>query len=189
MKSVWKILPLCFHQSWSESQPFPVALSQSILDDADGEWARQGKPCEELVQQWLNDEYFQIPPPKSTGRELFSPSYLESCWNSAHLSEADFLATLTEFTVASIAENYCQFLPQMPDEVLLCGGGSRNSYLKERLQYRLSEKCQVLTTDDVGYFLYCMACHSKRVPPGTMKSFLRQQDDYKIIIQYVLNNY
>lgn len=118
--------------------------------DADGQWARQGFPCEEWVQQWLKDEYFQIPPPKSTGRELFSPSYLESCLKSAHLSEADFLATLTEFTVASIVENYRQFLPQMPDEVLLCGGGSRNSYLKERLQYRLGEKCQVLTTDDVG---------------------------------------
>ena len=121
--------------------------------DADGQWARQGKPCEELVQQWLNDDYFRIPPPKSTGRELFSPSYLESCWKSAQsydLSEADWLATLIEFTVASIVLNYRQFLPQMPDEVLLCGGGSRNSYLKKRLQYRLGEKCQVLTTDDVG---------------------------------------
>jgi anhydro-N-acetylmuramic acid kinase len=121
--------------------------------DADGQEARLGIPCEELVQEWLNHEYFQLPPPKSTGRELFSPSYLENCWKSAqsyHLSSFDWLATLTEFTVASIVDNYIKFLPQMPDEVLVCGGGSQNSYLKERLQSRLGEKSQVLTTDDGG---------------------------------------
>jgi anhydro-N-acetylmuramic acid kinase len=121
--------------------------------DEDGRWARQGKPCEALVQSWLTHEFFQFPPPKSTGRELFSPSYLETCWQAAqpyHLSSADWLATLTEFTVASIVDNYTQFLPQMPDQVLVGGGGGRNSYLKERLQCRLGEKCQVLTTDDVG---------------------------------------
>jgi anhydro-N-acetylmuramic acid kinase len=121
--------------------------------DAGGQWAGQGTPCEALVQQWLTQEFFQFPPPKSTGRELFSPSYLESCWQDAvayELSSADWLATLTEFTVASIADQYTRFLPQMPDRVLVGGGGGRNTYLKERLQCRLGDNCQVLTTDDVG---------------------------------------
>jgi anhydro-N-acetylmuramic acid kinase len=37
----------------------------------------------------------------------------------------------------------------MPEEVLLCGGGSRNLYLKQRLQ-ELLEPVRVLTTDEAG---------------------------------------
>ncbi|MFM7426171.1 MAG: anhydro-N-acetylmuramic acid kinase, partial [Elainella sp.] len=69
--------------------------------DQDGAWAAQGTPCEALVQQWLQQPFFQLPPPKSTGRELFSPAYLDSCLQDAaaySLSDADLLATLTELT-------------------------------------------------------------------------------------------
>jgi anhydro-N-acetylmuramic acid kinase len=59
------------------------------------------------------------------------------------------LATLTELTAISIVHSYRSFLPQMPDEVLLCGGGSRNLYLKQRLQ-ALLEQAFVLTTDEAG---------------------------------------
>ena len=121
--------------------------------DHQGEWAAQGKPCQALVEQWLSDEYFQTPPPKSTGREYFSAAYLERCWSEAQaysLSAADWLATLTELTAASIAFNYQQFLPQMPDEVLLCGGGTRNRYLQQRLKANLSPQTSLLTTDEAG---------------------------------------
>jgi anhydro-N-acetylmuramic acid kinase len=120
--------------------------------DQDGAWAAAGKPCQKLVQQWLQQDFFRQPPPKSTGRELFSPDYLAQCFHDAaeyNLSDADILATLTELTAASIAHNYCQFLPQLPDQVLLCGGGSRNLYLKQRLQANL-ESALVCTTDEVG---------------------------------------
>jgi anhydro-N-acetylmuramic acid kinase len=120
--------------------------------DLNGGWAAAGTPCYELVHQWLQQEFFQQSPPKSTGRELFSPAYLQTCLKSAEqykLSPADILATLTEFTAASIVLSYQQFLPQMPDQVLLCGGGSHNTYLKQRLQAHL-EPIPVLATDDVG---------------------------------------
>ena len=97
--------------------------------DYNGEWAASGTPCEALVEQWLAQEFFKIPPPKSTGRELFSRDYLKQCLvesEAYNLSPADFLATLTELTVASIVESYRNFLPHMPDEVLLCGGGASN---------------------------------------------------------------
>ncbi|NJO39335.1 MAG: anhydro-N-acetylmuramic acid kinase [Cyanobacteria bacterium CRU_2_1] len=122
------------------------------LYDKDGAWAAQGTPCQSLVQQWLQMEFFQQLPPKSTGRELFGQSYLDRCLQDAaqhNLSEADFLATLTELTAASIAHSYHTFLPQMPDQVLLCGGGSRNAYLKQRLQVNL-KPALVSTTDQVG---------------------------------------
>ncbi len=109
--------------------------------DRDGAWAASGRPCNALVERWLQQDYFQQPPPKSTGREAFGVDYLECCWQDAEsydLSAADWLATLTELTAASVAQSYQQFLPHPPDEVLLCGGGNRNRYLRERLQARLA---------------------------------------------------
>ncbi len=120
--------------------------------DKDGSWARRGIPCKELVEQWLREDFFQASPPKSTGRELFGWDYLKRCLTQAevyNLTPADIMATLTELTVTSIVHSYRSFLPQMPDEVLLCGGGSRNIYLKQRLQDIL-EPVRVLTTDEVG---------------------------------------
>ncbi len=120
--------------------------------DQDGAWGASGTPCTELVDQWLQQPYFQQSPPKSTGRELFSRVYLERCLADCQtysLSPADCIATLTELTAASIAASYRQFLPRLPDQVLLCGGGSRNRYLITRLQHHLSAT-QVMTTDDVG---------------------------------------
>ena len=121
--------------------------------DHNGDWAASGRPCLPLIENWLQDEYFHTPPPKSTGREYFSEDYLERCWQQAQahqLSAADWLASLTELTAASIALNYRNFLPNLPDEVLLCGGGARNAYLKQRIQANLPEKTAVLTTDDFG---------------------------------------
>jgi anhydro-N-acetylmuramic acid kinase len=121
--------------------------------DANGERAAAGDPCTELVNRWLEDDYFHLPPPKSTGRELFSPVYLERTRRDANeigLSDADWLATLTDFTAASIAHSYRTFLPGLPDEVLLCGGGARNAYLRRRINTHLGENVRVLITDDAG---------------------------------------
>ncbi|WP_310486397.1 anhydro-N-acetylmuramic acid kinase [Chamaesiphon sp. VAR_69_metabat_338] len=120
--------------------------------DRDGAWAATGKVCEPLVQQWLTQDYFGIAPPKSTGRELFGGEYLQHCLADAagyRLSTADLLATLTDLTASSIADSYRRFLPQLPDRVLLCGGGSRNLYLRQRLQARLPQ-IKIETTDEAG---------------------------------------
>lgn len=120
--------------------------------DKNGAIAATGTPCVELVQQWLQQDFFHQPPPKSTGRELFGLAYLHQCLEQAenyNLNSADILATLTELTAASITQSYRQFLPQMPDQVLLCGGGSHNHYLKQRLQHYL-HPIPILTTTDAG---------------------------------------
>ncbi len=120
--------------------------------DQDGKIAATGTPCYTLVEQWLSQDFFQQPPPKSTGRELFGWDYLQQCLADAEahqLGLADLLATLTELTVTSIIHSYRTFLPNLPERVLLCGGGSRNLYLKRRLQTQL-EPVPVLTTDEVG---------------------------------------
>ncbi|ELS00567.1 molecular chaperone [Xenococcus sp. PCC 7305] len=120
--------------------------------DHNGQWAAQGTPNFKLVDQWLENNFFQQAPPKSTGRELFGPAYLAECWQDAQqeeLSQADWLATLSELTVASIIHSYQNFCPQMPEEILLCGGGSRNLYLRQRLQAELTST-RIFTTDEVG---------------------------------------
>lgn len=121
--------------------------------DNQGEWAAQGKPNLSLIEKWLKQDFFQQTPPKSTGRELFGEAYLQQCWQDAqsyNLSETDFLATLTELTAASIAHSYQQFLKYPIDEILLCGGGSHNLYLKERIQSYWPSTTIVKTTDEVG---------------------------------------
>jgi anhydro-N-acetylmuramic acid kinase len=154
------------HNNWLEKiRGWDTGPGNSLLDlavhqlsngvktyDEDGNWAHSGRICHELVEQWLENEYFHMPPPKSTGRELFGVAYLQQCFDDAkayQLAPADFLATITELTAASIVYNYRNFLPQMPDRVLLCGGGSRNLYLKQRLQ-ALLQTVPVTTTDEVG---------------------------------------
>jgi len=120
--------------------------------DENGDWAASGTPCDLLVEQWLDQAYFHLPPPKSTGRELFGLAYLYCCLQDAQayqLSPSDTLATITELTAASIAHSYQTFLPEMPQVVFLSGGGSRNLYLRQRLELLLSP-IQVSTTDEVG---------------------------------------
>ncbi|NEQ30646.1 MAG: anhydro-N-acetylmuramic acid kinase [Leptolyngbya sp. SIO4C5] len=120
--------------------------------DRGGAWAAQGTPCQALLNQWRQQPYFHQPPPKSTGRELFGWQYWQQCLADAQaysLSSADMLATLTHLTVASIVQNYADFLPEPAAEVLLCGGGSRNHYLRQQLQQAL-DPVPVLTTDEVG---------------------------------------
>ncbi|MEB3164642.1 MAG: anhydro-N-acetylmuramic acid kinase [Prochlorothrix sp.] len=108
--------------------------------DRDGAWAAQGQIHSDLVSEWLDQDFFRQAPPKSTGREQFGAAYGEQCWQRAlalGLSPADFLATLTELTARSIAESYRAWLPHPPDRVLLCGGGSHNHFLQQRLQHHL----------------------------------------------------
>ncbi|SKB13514.1 Anhydro-N-acetylmuramic acid kinase [Planktothrix sp. PCC 11201] len=120
--------------------------------DRDGAWAATGTPCVAMVEGWLQQDFFQQPPPKSTGRELFGVDYWQRCLREAepyNLSPADILATLTELTAVSIHHSYHQFLPQLPEQILLCGGGSHNHYLQQRLQ-TLFTPIPVFSTSELG---------------------------------------
>lgn len=120
--------------------------------DRNGEWAAQGTPCDALVQCWLQQDFFQKLPPKSTGREEFGQDYLHHCLADTAqyaLSPADVLATLVDLTAASIAHSYHTCLPSLPAEVLLCGGGCRNQYLVQRIQHFLPS-VSIHTTDALG---------------------------------------
>lgn len=130
------------------------ALSDGTLSyDQDGAWAAQGTPCQALIDEWLRHPYFHQLPPKSTGRELFGWDYFEQqCRPAAEargLSPVDLVATLTELTAVTIAQAYRQFLPTLPDQILVCGGGSQNPVLMARLQAQFP-RIPVMPTDDAG---------------------------------------
>jgi anhydro-N-acetylmuramic acid kinase len=120
--------------------------------DAGGQWAAQGQPDPELVAHWLRHPYFDQPPPKSTGRELFGWEFCHQALQAIEqhqLAPADALASLGDFTARSIAQEYQRWLPQPPDQILLCGGGSRNQYLCDRLAHHLPG-VTMAPTDTVG---------------------------------------
>ncbi len=114
-----------------------------LLWDADGAWARRGQIDEPLIEHWLQAPYFQQAPPKSTGRELFGASDLETrladlsrraASRGIGLDAADALASLTAFTAAVVAQDL-KGGPK-PLELLVAGGGARNQLLMEQLQRR-----------------------------------------------------
>jgi anhydro-N-acetylmuramic acid kinase len=111
--------------------------------DVDGALARRGRACDDVVRQLLAEPYFASPPPKSTGRELFTRAYMERligmcrAARSAVVSE-DIIATAVELTAQSIADAFRRFIPEPVAEVVVSGGGARNPALVDAISARLS---------------------------------------------------
>jgi anhydro-N-acetylmuramic acid kinase len=120
--------------------------------DRGGAMAARGHVHEGLLNEMLRHPFLRRRPPKSTGREQFGQAYCEWLHSEAckrRLSSEDMLATATAFTASTIATAYRRFLPRMPDEAILCGGGSHNATLVRMLQERL-EGVRIRSTDDFG---------------------------------------
>jgi anhydro-N-acetylmuramic acid kinase len=98
------------------------------FDDA-GEWARSGKISKELLELLLQDPYFALPPPKSTGFEYFNMMWLrQALSDTGDIDEADVQATLCALTARSIADAISTYAPET-SELLICGGGIDNNEL------------------------------------------------------------
>ncbi|MFD0590428.1 anhydro-N-acetylmuramic acid kinase [Paenibacillus sp. GCM10027627] len=122
--------------------------------DAEGAWAALGEPDEEWLDELMEHPYFRMPPPKSTGRELFGAEYTRGFLVRAAergLEAADIIATATAFTAYSIAQA-CRELV-MPrsriDELIVSGGGAHNRTLMAMLQRQLPE-LQLTTSGSLG---------------------------------------
>ncbi|MBP7053375.1 MAG: anhydro-N-acetylmuramic acid kinase [Phycisphaerae bacterium] len=120
--------------------------------DRGGAMAAKGKVHEGLLRQMLRHPFLRRRPPKSTGREQFGQSYCERLHREARrlkLSAEDMLATATAFTASTIATAYRRFLPRMPDEMILCGGGAHNATLVRMLQSQLAD-VRIRSMDEFG---------------------------------------
>ena len=124
--------------------------------DRDGAFARSGRVCEPLLRDtMLALEYFRLPPPKSTGRELFSETLFDQWWQIARerhaLNREDFIATLTELTARAVVDSLVQFCAgAMPRQLFVAGGGAHNRFLMERLAALLQPlHCTVHSHDEL----------------------------------------
>jgi anhydro-N-acetylmuramic acid kinase len=108
--------------------------------DQGGAMAAQGRADEGWIQRWLQEEYFQLAPPKSTGRECFGQDDLKRRLGQlGGASPADAIATLTAFSAAVVAqdlEHLRQKRSIAPIELITAGGGSQNPVLIDELRRR-----------------------------------------------------
>lgn len=118
--------------------------------DQDGAWAAQGQVDESWLAALLKHPYYHQPPPKTTGRELFSLEMAANLWQEGQrrgLDSASILATITALTAESIAAACRDFAPAPIGELLLAGGGRLNRTLVAMLRQRLAPAPVALSED------------------------------------------
>lgn len=125
--------------------------------DANGAWGAQGTVREDWLADALADPFFALPPPKSTGRDLFNADWLMR-WLAPHgvagepanalagqpgpassppvAIAQDVQATLCELTARSAAQAVRDHAADAA-EVVVCGGGALNGDLMQRLARQL----------------------------------------------------
>lgn len=110
-------------------------------DDA-GKWASSGQVSESFLEELLNDDYFKLTPPKSTGTEYFNSTWLTTKLKEfPFLSAEDVQASLTTFTAVTIQDAIHQYATKIAglDEIIICGGGVHNQYLLDKLKQGLPD--------------------------------------------------
>ncbi len=118
--------------------------------DHDGAWAASGQCNAALLQACLDDPYFALPPPKSTGRDQFNLDWLAARFTTLNqLPEADVQHTLCELTAQSVALQLQRWGSAVAGSVFVCGGGARNRQLMAALQRALPDS-RIAPTREIG---------------------------------------
>lgn len=124
--------------------------------DEGGAWAAGGQVDAGLLERLLAEPYFSLPPPKSTGRDLFDMAWLEGRTAGVPATPQDVMATLSELTARTAAEALNRHLPGS-ESLHVCGGGAFNRDLLARLARHLPST-RVARSDALG------------VPPDQMEA-------------------
>ncbi|MCM1512230.1 MAG: anhydro-N-acetylmuramic acid kinase [Oxalobacter formigenes] len=132
-----------------------IAKNQGKPYDEGGKWAASARPSEPLLKHLLAEPFLSLPPPKSTGRDLFNATWLETMLaasGSTALPPASVQATLAAFTAVSIARAIAQYAPETA-QVFVCGGGAKNTcllaHLRQALKHSLPQT-ELLTSETAG---------------------------------------
>ncbi|MBZ0260292.1 MAG: anhydro-N-acetylmuramic acid kinase [Hyphomicrobiales bacterium] len=102
-----------------------------VARDEDGKLAATGTPKETIIDQFLNQAFFKLPPPKSLDRDSFAALDLGA------LNAADGAATLVEIIARAIA-GAASWVPEAPKAWIICGGGRHNPTIMKALRKILS---------------------------------------------------
>jgi anhydro-N-acetylmuramic acid kinase len=114
--------------------------------DHDGALAAAGAPQMPLVERLLDDPFYRLPPPKSTGKEHFNLGYLMDRLQGEQVGAEDLLASLTVAAAEAVARALRPFDLR---DLLVAGGGTRNPRLMAEILERLPD-VRVRPTDDLG---------------------------------------
>lgn len=120
--------------------------------DANGAWAATGEVIQPLLFQMLTEPYFALPPPKSTGRDLFNNAWLIQYLKNTDYRPQDVAHTLVALTAHTIHDALAQYCGEV-DAVYLCGGGAHNTLLIQHLRTMLGNtqpSTLLATTAELG---------------------------------------
>lgn len=125
------------------------AIDPALSCDRDGALAAQGTVEDSLLNELLSHQYFQQPPPKTTGRELFGVQYARTLLDRTPRDRwRDLAATVTAFTARSMADAMVRWAPGA-QELVLAGGGIHNPTLMRMLR-EATPGLAIRTTADFG---------------------------------------
>jgi anhydro-N-acetylmuramic acid kinase len=112
------------------------ATHKGAAFDRDGAWAAEGRVLNGLLDDLMAEAFLHRAPPKSTGRDLFNPTWLLARLPKAALPAQDVQATLTEFTARACAQDVLRHAADAKT-LIVCGGGALNGHLMHRLALHL----------------------------------------------------
>jgi anhydro-N-acetylmuramic acid kinase len=113
--------------------------------DRGGAFAAEGREDPALLARLLDEPWFALPPPKSTGRDHFHLGWVESKLDGGE-SPADVQATLLALTVRTVVDALCAAQPDTA-RVIACGGGVHNATLMRALAAAMPEAAVESTAD------------------------------------------
>ena len=124
-----------------------ISKNKNLSYDKDGTWAKSGEADEKLLKDMLNEPFFSLASPKSTGRELFNELWLNKyLQNYTYLKVQDIQATLLALTVKSISNEVKKTKTKV---LIVCGGGVKNKVLMQDLSEELG-MLKVVSSDEMG---------------------------------------
>ena len=111
--------------------------------DANGQFASTGTVQKGLLSWLMDDPYYTLPPPKTTGREVYTRQYVDQLVQKAQemgiTSNEDIIATATQCTVDTIGLSYdLHIQPKLSlERIIVSGGGIHNACLMDALKTRI----------------------------------------------------
>ncbi|MCD4827594.1 MAG: anhydro-N-acetylmuramic acid kinase [Acholeplasmataceae bacterium] len=119
--------------------------------DANGDIASKGKIIGQMYQEMMDHPYYKLPYPKSTGRETFGDAYTQDIISMYKEDKAeDIICTLSMVVVDSIVNSYKNLIKKPVDELILCGGGALNLFIKNELAKKMKDT-KVAVLEEYGY--------------------------------------
>ena len=114
--------------------------------DKQGQHAKNGVIHIPSLNQMLSHPFFRRRHPKSTGKEIFNMRFIPK--QLLKKSSYDILATLTELTAICIAKSISS-QKKFPRQVIVCGGGLRNTFLVNSIERQLN--VSLISSNEYGF--------------------------------------